>query len=760
MKKILLLAVGLNFALLTIGQLIDVEFEVFHVHDATEYTDGGTTVTLEGYTTYRLYANLTNDSDFVSSVSGDINNPLRVGAINDCTEEPVFWHHPTANASPLGPINDAASILTVFPTLIYDSHVTLGWHNVSEYPGSMALNHVGDPEQPWDAEFNAGNSFEINTTIGGVWFTTLGETSPYAYAGDDLRVCLGQFTTKCDIEFLGNVQVFENGMQPEDGDGTVNGVYACSTDNCVPGCTDSAATNYNPAADTDDGSCIYPCTLAIDSIVVTDVMCTGFASGSLDVYTSGNQGQVQYTVECGGDGSPNNTISGLSAGIYTICVTDAEGCTATEMATVTEPEAISVSLSSVTFPSCNGFNDGGLCVNISGGNGGPFYASSMNDAASAEEGSCATGYEAGSNVIYIWENLECPGFISQGFTIAEPGAPIINANDLNDASCANTADGEIALLGQGGTAPYTFSLSLDGNEVTSLLVPSDTILGGLFCGNYTINMIDVNDCPADSVSNVIVECPDVVEVNGVDGGATDISCPEDLDGSISVTGAGGNGTFLYNIGATQEEAEAGPFDNATGSFEDLGADEYWVAASSSGCVGSTIFEVGAPDSITYNLVVVEESMEGEEDASICVENISGGTGDVTWFWSDFSLGECVEGLSTGDVITIELEDENGCEVTETVTITVGIYNLENNISVNMFPNPTTGVINISAEGLNGQKVSAVITNALGAAVQAEDFGNLSGVWNKELNISNASDGVYFLTITIGEDEVTYRVIKN
>ena len=36
----------------------------------------------------------------------------------------------------------------------------------------------------------------------------------------------------------------------------------------VPGCTDPAATNYDPLATTDDGSCLYPCTDNDVTIVV------------------------------------------------------------------------------------------------------------------------------------------------------------------------------------------------------------------------------------------------------------------------------------------------------------------------------------------------------------------------------------------------------------------------------------------------------------------------------------------------------------
>ena len=109
---------------------------------------------------------------------------------------------------------------------------------------------------------------------------------------------------------------------------------------------------------------------------------------------------------------------------------------------------------------------------------------------------------------------------------------------------------------------------------------------------------------------------------------------------------------------------------------------------------------------------------------------------------------------------ITFTDDNNCEADSSAIITIGIFELENNISISMWPNPTAGVININAEGLNGQKVTATITTSLGASVRNAEYGNLSGVWNNEINISNEADGVYFLTLTVDQETVTYRVVKN
>ncbi len=765
MKKILLLALGLNFAFFTFGQLINIECEVFHVHDDTEYDEQGTIINLDGYTTYRVYANLTNENDFVISMSGEgTDTPLFVKALDEeCNEDPLFWHHPNEAESAVGPVPDGFFIFQ--PTLAFDSFFTLGWHYETEFPGAAEMSVIVAEGETWESDFNSGGEANVSSDIGGVIFTLPPNgTNDYGFAGDDLRVCLGQFTSKCAIQFAALVQVrVEAEIGQTDPVDIIE--YAFCSSEGVPGCTDPIATNFNPLATVDDGSCVYECELVIDSVQVTDVACLGFATGEIEVSILGEQGTALYSIECGETGTPNSSITGLVGGDYNICVTDSEGCMDSLIVTVNEPTPIDINLSSISFPSCAGESDGGICVDITGGDGGPFFISSVNDPLTAVEGNCVGGIEAGTSVVYVWEDLECQSFISQGFFVAEPSGPIINANDFSPASCANLADGEIIVLGQGGTAPYTFFLELDETVVSTVTVESDTIVGDLPCGIYTINMVDANGCEAElPVTNIVIDCPDELELNLIE--IVDISCPGEIDGEIEVTCAGGNGTCLYNIGETQEAAEAGPFNNSTGSFEDLSASpSWWIAAQSGNCTTSEQYEVNAPDPIDFNLLDPEFAVDEAGECALCldVNSVTGGTGGVDWFWEPgFSQDACITGLDVGETVTLTLSDENGCDTIaeEIFTCTVSVFDLENNISISMFPNPTSGIININAEGLNGQNVSAVITNSLGASVQSQDFGNVSGIWTNELNISNESDGIYFLTLTVGVEEVTYRIVKN
>ncbi|MQP63690.1 adhesin, partial [Flavobacterium sp. LMO6] len=68
------------------------------------------------------------------------------------------------------------------------------------------------------------------------------------------------------------------------------------------------------------------------------------------------------------------TASGLSAGTYTVTVTDANSCTATQSFTITEPTALVVTPASQTNVSCNSGSNGSATVTVSGGTAGYTYS--------------------------------------------------------------------------------------------------------------------------------------------------------------------------------------------------------------------------------------------------------------------------------------------------------------------------------------------------------------------------------------------------
>src|SRR5262249_43451935 len=96
----------------------------------------------------------------------------------------------------------------------------------------------------------------------------------------------------------------------------------------------------------------------------TNVSCNGGNNGTA---TAVGSGSAPLTYHWNSPGNPSTpTVSGLSAGTYTVTVTEAFGCTRTGNVTITEPAAISTSISG-TNESCPGRNDGTALLSPLGG---------------------------------------------------------------------------------------------------------------------------------------------------------------------------------------------------------------------------------------------------------------------------------------------------------------------------------------------------------------------------------------------------------
>ncbi len=253
---------------------------------------------LAGMTTYRFYVKCANSADFVSSVSGDINNPTVVTTTTDFYQDELGGVTPNA----ITPF-----LFGTFPNLQYDSWVTIG---LSESPdasiGEASVSTVEGANNPWSVNFEPGfgapgGDIVINDVVGGSWFALNGDNNGIAASHPDQQVLIAQLTTSGEIEGNFYVQIFENGdgvngdmyfsfnigdacVAPDDDCQYPEDVYGNDYVDCdgnclndadgdgvcdeeeIPGCTDDTALNYDPVATDDDGMCAYPASSVFDII--------------------------------------------------------------------------------------------------------------------------------------------------------------------------------------------------------------------------------------------------------------------------------------------------------------------------------------------------------------------------------------------------------------------------------------------------------------------------------------------------------------
>ena len=252
---------------------------------------------IPGQTTYRIYVNVPNAMDFVTSIFTLENGELPFNLSSTSTPN---WYNYTDG---LGTYDRAdqinPAVFGVFPDLRYDSWLTIGAQDASEAVG-LSYFTIG-ADAAW-ASFNAGEDVNISSASGAFMIglqpgcsrnpDDLNACDPNhpAFGGDDGRVLLGQITTEGTLSGSLAVQILEHGVYTPgvyrtayftfNGEGSFSedgydGAMTSEYQNC--GCTDNTALNFDDGALHNDGSCI-----AVINGCMDDTACNYDATANTD----------------------------------------------------------------------------------------------------------------------------------------------------------------------------------------------------------------------------------------------------------------------------------------------------------------------------------------------------------------------------------------------------------------------------------------------------------------------------------------------
>ncbi len=188
------------------------------------------------------------------------------------------------------------------------------------------------------------------------------------------------------------------------------------------------------------------------------------------------------------NGETKDTATGLSAGVYTVTVSDSNGCLLTASVTITQPSAIIPTITEYSGVKCNGDSGAVLFTSASGGSG--FYEYQWSDA-SNQTNSIATGLSAGTYTVIVTDNNGCNGTAS--ITITQPTTLTLVADSSADLG---TCNGSAWAVVNGGTNPYIYSWNPSG-------LTTDTITNQC-SGDYCCTVTDANGCMQSVCVNIPV----------------------------------------------------------------------------------------------------------------------------------------------------------------------------------------------------------------------------------------------------------------
>jgi len=215
----------------------------------------------------------------------------------------------------------------------------------------------------------------------------------------------------------------------------------------------------------------------------------GNNDGSVTSNVTGGTASYSYLWNTG---ATSSSINSLFPGIYTLTVTDQNGCKDSLSVTLQASDAPVISVSSVTHVTCNGGNNGSASLSVSGGIAPYTWAWSGN----SSTGSSASNLQAGNYNVTVTDASGCQSF--QQVTISQPDPLIIQLSQPVTICTGGTAF--ISATPSGGSQPYTF-LWNNGNTTSQQNVsPSAT-------SSYTLTVTDVNGCSVTSSPLIVTVLP-------------------------------------------------------------------------------------------------------------------------------------------------------------------------------------------------------------------------------------------------------------
>ncbi len=501
---------------------------------------------------------------------------------------------------------------------------------------------------------------------------------------------------------------WNNGSRQANLEGLQPGAY-CLTVTDARGCTlDTCQTLAGPDS------------IAIDSVVITPVLCHGNTSGSATVFVRDTSLELQYAWN---DplGQIGPTANNLPGGRYEVSITSARGCRLIRQVGIPEPPPLALEFTSQDI-SCRGDSTGRAEIAVEGGS--PPYRYRWN---TGDSTALIDSLPAGDYAFTVTDQNGCS--LEQRLTIGQPSDPLTLELQQTRRGCFGEQANEItATVGGGSGGDYEFSWSHghDGPVARGL----DTI-------RHTLSVTDANGCrltdtltPRDIPRidpNVIISTPScsgssdgALGINFIEGGVGNTLEDYTIEwstGETTPTIEGLAGGQEYSVTVTDQRAcsavttrfmedppevsfdiqsedlscynqregaativnlqPAGStftieWDQATGNqtgltAEGLAAGTYYVTVSGRGdCQETGEVTISQPEELTLDLTVVDNECYGENLGSIDVL-AKGGVPGYQYTWEGGRAGRSLSELRAGDY-RLTVTDANGCALTRTVTV--------------------------------------------------------------------------------------------
>jgi hypothetical protein len=363
----------------------------------------------------------------------------------------------------------------------------------------------------------------------------------------------------------------------------------------------------------------------------------------LTVNATGGTGSFTYGFN-GGTLSADNMLEGLGASAVEVVVEDANGCQSSASFQIDEPAALTAT-GNASSVSCNGDIDGQIEIVVNGGTAPYIYA--LNQTPVDINFPIFQDLTPGSYTINVIDGNGCAYVATNPLVVTEP--EVLTASvAATDVACFGESNGSIEVTPLGGTAPFQYSVN--GSPLSA-----NNILNGLAAGDFTITVIDVNNCQTTAIASI--EGPsEALAIDGLSAVA---------GGSSDYNVIGGTAPFGYSWTGPNGYTSVAEALEGMNSLEQSG--EYVLTVTdANGCVASqTIIIIGLNEvNSFYQIEMYPNPNNGQFTL-----NMSGLTGEAVTYSVVDNSGRVVVSKDLGNVGATRVEN------VDMLNAAAGIYQL-------------------------------------------------------------------------------------
>lgn len=355
-----------------------------------------------------------------------------------------------------------------------------------------------------------------------------------------------------------------------------------------------------------------------------------------------------------------STITGLTAGSYSVDVTDFYGCVVSKTGTVSNVAPVGFGAFTVTQPTCFS-NDGVLTIQITGGTA-PYYFSASTGEVTVQYPTSWTisGLSPGSYSIMVTDAALCT--FTQGTVLTSPNG-ITSVSINTQGSTCSSSGGTISVSVNGGTSPYTYTLIYPNGDILNIAnTQTNQLFSNLYSGTYTVSVQDASGCYY--MDEVTLFATNTFTISTETTGTT---CNQN-NGYITVTKTtGGEPPFDYSLDGLVNILDTS---QSAVTFNNVSSGQHTITVTdNTGCTQTLQVYVNESPTLDYSLY---STSCGNGSNGTITAFISSGEPPFTFDWSTNVPNNPqqiqVSGLTAG-TYNVTIIDDNGCSLQRFADIT-------------------------------------------------------------------------------------------